>query len=74
MFWNYSNYETVRAGNWKLQVNEKQPKAWLFNLAEQPTWQRILSANYSQNAPSGRANSPPTTPDAALRSIPALST
>jgi uncharacterized sulfatase len=27
----------VRAGNWKLQVNEKQGKTWLFDLANDPT-------------------------------------
>jgi arylsulfatase A-like enzyme len=37
LFWNSGYYKVVRAGNWKLQVNEKQRKSWLFNLADDPT-------------------------------------
>jgi uncharacterized sulfatase len=37
LFWNSGYYKVVRAGNWKLQVNEKQGKIWLFNLATDPT-------------------------------------
>jgi uncharacterized sulfatase len=37
LFWNSGYYKVVRAGNWKLQVNEKQGKTWLFNLATDPT-------------------------------------
>lgn len=37
LFWNSGYYKVVRAGNWKLQVNEKQGKAWLFDLASDPT-------------------------------------
>jgi uncharacterized sulfatase len=35
----------VRTGNWKLQVNEKQGKTWLFNLATDPTEKVIASKN-----------------------------
>jgi uncharacterized sulfatase len=34
----------VRAGDWKLQVNAKQNKVWLYNLAADPTEQRSLAA------------------------------
>jgi uncharacterized sulfatase len=37
----------VRAGNWKLQVNEKQGKTWLFNLATDPTEQVNLASKNS---------------------------
>ena len=37
LFWNSGYYKVVRAGDWKLQVNEKQGKAWLFDLAKDPT-------------------------------------
>ena len=37
MFWRSGDYRVVRAGDWKLQVNEKQRKAWLYNLAADPT-------------------------------------
>jgi len=37
LFWNSGYYKVVRAGGWKLQVNEKQRKAWLYDLANDPT-------------------------------------
>ncbi len=37
LFWNSGYYKAVRAGDWKLQVNRKQRKAWLYNLANDPT-------------------------------------
>lgn len=45
LFWNSGYYKAVRAGDWKLQVNERQGKAWLFNLADDPTEQRNLAAS-----------------------------
>ena len=33
----------MRAGNWKLQIDGKQNKAWLFDLASDPTEQNNLS-------------------------------
>ncbi|MFM7348977.1 MAG: sulfatase-like hydrolase/transferase [Erythrobacter sp.] len=44
LFWSSGYYRAVRAGNWKLQVNGKQQKAWLFNLAADPTEQTNLAA------------------------------
>jgi uncharacterized sulfatase len=44
LFWNSGYYKAVRAGDWKLQVNEKQRKAWLFNLAADPTETTDLAA------------------------------
>ncbi|ANY19373.1 Arylsulfatase [Tsuneonella dongtanensis] len=37
LFWNSGYYKVVRAGDWKLQVNEKQGKSWLYDLASDPT-------------------------------------
>jgi uncharacterized sulfatase len=37
LFWNSGYYRAVRAGSWKLQVNGKQNKTWLYNLAADPT-------------------------------------
>ncbi|WP_073976111.1 sulfatase [Erythrobacter donghaensis] len=37
LFWSSGHYRAVRAGDWKLQVNGRQNKTWLFNLAADPT-------------------------------------
>lgn len=44
LFWNSGYYKAVRAGDWKLQVSEKEDKAWLYNLAEDPTETNNLAA------------------------------
>lgn len=44
IFWSSGFYKVVRAGDWKLQVNERQGRQWLFNLAEDPTEQVNLSS------------------------------
>lgn len=46
LFWSSGYYRAVRAGDWKLQINAKQGKVWLFNLAEDPTEQRNLAASH----------------------------
>ena len=43
IFWSSGYYRVVRAGDWKLQVNARQAKTWLFNLADDPTEQVNLS-------------------------------
>ncbi|MEO0981689.1 MAG: sulfatase [Pseudomonadota bacterium] len=43
IYWSSGFYKVVRAGDWKLQVNERQEKTWLFNLAQDPTEQRNLA-------------------------------
>jgi arylsulfatase A-like enzyme len=40
IFWSSGYYRVVRAGDWKLQVNGRQEKSWLFNLADDPTEQK----------------------------------
>ncbi|WDA41277.1 sulfatase-like hydrolase/transferase [Erythrobacter sp. BLCC-B19] len=45
LFWSSGYYKAVRAGDWKLQINGKQGKAWLYNLAADPTEQRNLAAS-----------------------------
>ncbi|MEM1397884.1 MAG: sulfatase-like hydrolase/transferase [Pseudomonadota bacterium] len=42
IYWSSGFYKVVRAGDWKLQVNERQNKRWLFNLAVDPTEERNL--------------------------------
>ena len=42
IFWSSSTYKVVRAGDWKLQVDERQDKMWLFDLATDPTEQTNL--------------------------------
>jgi arylsulfatase A-like enzyme len=44
LFWNSGYYKAVRAGDWKLQINGKQGKTWLYNLAADPTEQTNLAA------------------------------
>lgn len=43
IFWQSGYYQVVRAGDWKLQVNGRQKKSWLFNLANDPTEQKNLA-------------------------------
>ncbi|MEO1476807.1 MAG: sulfatase-like hydrolase/transferase [Pseudomonadota bacterium] len=43
IFWSSGFYKVVRAGDWKLQINERQDKRWLFNLAVDPTEQNNLA-------------------------------
>ncbi|MEO1381194.1 MAG: sulfatase, partial [Pseudomonadota bacterium] len=44
IYWSSGFYKAVRAGDWKLQIDERQNKQWLFNLAQDPTEQVELSA------------------------------
>jgi len=39
IFWQSGYYQVVRAGDWKLQVNGRLDKQWLFDLAKDPTEQ-----------------------------------
>jgi arylsulfatase A-like enzyme len=43
IFWQSGYYRVVRAGDWKLQVDGKQNKTWLFDLANDPTEQNNLA-------------------------------
>ena len=43
MFWQSGHYRVVRAGNWKLQVNGRLNKQWLFDLGADPTEQHNLA-------------------------------
>jgi uncharacterized sulfatase len=45
IFWQSGHYQVVRAGDWKLQVNGRQDRAWLFDLANDPTEQTNLAAS-----------------------------
>jgi len=39
IYWQSGPYWAVRAGDWKFQIDQKQNKSWLFNLADDPTEQ-----------------------------------
>lgn len=43
IFWSSGFYKVVRAGGWKLQVNERQRRSWLFNLVDDPTERNNLA-------------------------------
>lgn len=43
IFWQSGFYKVVRAGDWKLQVNERQDMLWLFDLTSDPTEQVNLA-------------------------------
>ena len=43
IYWQSGYYQVVRAGDWKLQVDGKQNKVWLFDLANDPTEQNNLA-------------------------------
>ena len=43
IFWQSGYYRVVRAGDWKLQYNGRQDRAWLYNLATDPTEQTNLA-------------------------------
>ena len=43
LFWQSAGYRVVRKGDWKLQITQQPARAWLFNLADDPTEQRDLS-------------------------------
>jgi arylsulfatase A-like enzyme len=44
LFWRSGHYRVVRAGDWKLQLSERPPKVWLFDLASDPTEHVNLAA------------------------------
>ena len=43
LFWNSMDYQSVMAGDWKLQVVRQINKTWLFNLKNDPTEKENLS-------------------------------
>jgi len=45
LFWQSGYYRVVRAGEWKLQVDGKQGKSWLFDLGKDPAESRNLAAS-----------------------------
>ncbi|WP_095012505.1 sulfatase [Tsuneonella mangrovi] len=51
LFWNSGYYQVVRKGGWKLQVDGLQHKAWLYDLATDPT-ERV---NLAEKNPAKRA-------------------
>ena len=45
LFWRTGGYKVVMQDGWKLQLLEQNGKTWLFNLNEDPTEQKDLSAS-----------------------------
>ena len=45
LFWRSGPYQTLLAGDWKLQVSDNPRKNWLFNLKDDPTERRNLAAS-----------------------------
>ena len=45
LFWRSGGYKVVQQDGWKLQLLEHNGKNWLFNLNDDPTEQRDLSAS-----------------------------
>lgn len=46
LFWRSGGLQVVLSGGWKLQVDARQGKRWLFDLEEDPTEQVDLAAKY----------------------------
>ncbi|PZO52430.1 MAG: sulfatase [Alphaproteobacteria bacterium] len=55
LFWRSGPYRVVRAGDWKLQVAETPNRVWLFNLRDDPTEQRDVSAQHPERVAELRA-------------------
>lgn len=55
IFWQSGDYQVVRAGDWKLQLNGRPGEAWLYNLADDPTEQHDLAAENPQKVAELRA-------------------
>ena len=51
IFWRSGDYRTILAGDWKLQASERPKRAWLFDLANDPTERN----NLAQARPDKRA-------------------
>ncbi len=49
LYWSSGFYRVVRAGDWKLHYNGRQGRAWLFNLAEDPTEQVNLAETHPED-------------------------
>jgi arylsulfatase A-like enzyme len=43
LFWRSGHYRVVRSGDWKLQLSERPKRAWLFDLANDPTERKNLA-------------------------------
>lgn len=50
LYWQSGYIQVVRAGDWKLQVDGRQNKSWLFDLKTDPTEQNNLFENHADKA------------------------
>jgi arylsulfatase A-like enzyme len=55
LFWRSGDYRAVRQGDWKLSVGRGSQRAWLYNLADDPTERHDLSAAQPERVAAMRA-------------------
>lgn len=55
IFWQSGYYRVIRQGDWKLQISERPDRAWLYNLAEDPTEQTNLAERMPRRVAAMRA-------------------
>jgi len=55
LFWRSGDNKAVRDGAWKLQIAAKPARAWLYNLADDPTERRNLAAAQPERVAAMRA-------------------
>ncbi|NWG52090.1 MAG: sulfatase [Hydrogenophilaceae bacterium] len=55
LFWRSGHYRVVRQGDWKLQVSDRPERAWLYNLADDPTEETNLAERYPERVGAMRA-------------------
>ncbi|MFX3657645.1 MAG: sulfatase-like hydrolase/transferase [bacterium] len=48
LFWRSGHYQVVLAGGWKLQRSDRPERVWLHHVAEDPTEQRDLAAEFPE--------------------------
>ena len=55
LFWRSGHYRVLRAGDWKLQVSERPPRTWLFDLRTDPTEKTNLAEREPERVAALRA-------------------
>ncbi len=55
LFWQSGYYQVVRQRDWKLQVDTRRERIWLYDLEADPTEQRNLASSQPERVASLRA-------------------
>ncbi len=55
LFWLNGHYQVMLEQGWKLQISERPPATWLFNLNEDPTEQHNVAAAHPQRVQAMRS-------------------